>query len=149
MEKEQKQRDTLSVSEPHLSLTAWPEHLALYCMCISNRHVDVYLVYIYKKIVIHVMSCENILCTLSVSLTDCRTIMLIDIVCSSQMNGEVNNHPPNAKKAKMKVKHVVLPIEETFTQLLPKDRLSTYIEQEVLLSKCLFNLKCIHQYIEV
>ncbi|CAM4554604.1 unnamed protein product [Leuciscus chuanchicus] len=46
------------------------------------------------------------------------------------LNGEVNNHPPDAKKAKMKVKHVVLPIEETFTQLLPKDRLRTYIEQE-------------------
>ncbi|XP_051719032.1 heat shock protein 105 kDa isoform X2 [Ctenopharyngodon idella] len=47
-----------------------------------------------------------------------------------EMNGEVNNHPPDAKKAKMKVKHVVLPIEETFNQLLPNDRLSTYIEQE-------------------
>uniref|UniRef100_A0A8C1BJY2 Heat shock protein family H (Hsp110) member 1 n=1 Tax=Cyprinus carpio carpio TaxID=630221 RepID=A0A8C1BJY2_CYPCA len=57
------------------------------------------------------------------------TIILTD-VCSSQMNGEVNNHPPDAKKAKMKVKHVVLPIEETFTQQLPKDRLSNYMEQE-------------------
>ncbi|KAL1260968.1 hypothetical protein QQF64_008795 [Cirrhinus molitorella] len=46
------------------------------------------------------------------------------------MNGEVNNHPPDAKKAKMKVKHVVLPIEETFTQQLPKDCISTYMEQE-------------------
>uniref|UniRef100_A0A8C1XCW1 Heat shock protein 105 kDa n=1 Tax=Cyprinus carpio TaxID=7962 RepID=A0A8C1XCW1_CYPCA len=43
---------------------------------------------------------------------------------------KVNNHPPDAKKAKMKVKHVVLPIEETFTQQLPKDRLSNYMEQE-------------------
>uniref|UniRef100_A0A8C1BJW2 Heat shock protein family H (Hsp110) member 1 n=1 Tax=Cyprinus carpio carpio TaxID=630221 RepID=A0A8C1BJW2_CYPCA len=59
----------------------------------------------------------------------CQTIILTD-VCSSQMNGEVNNHPPDAKKAKMKVKHVVLPIEETFTQQLPKDRLSNYMEQE-------------------
>uniref|UniRef100_A0A8C2HKB4 Heat shock 105/110 protein 1 n=1 Tax=Cyprinus carpio TaxID=7962 RepID=A0A8C2HKB4_CYPCA len=58
-----------------------------------------------------------------------QTIILTD-VCSSQMNGEVNNHPPDAKKAKMKVKHVVLPIEETFTQQLPKDRLSNYMEQE-------------------
>lgn len=96
------------------------------------------------------MSCENILiCKCSVSLTDCGTVMLIDIVCSSQMNGEVNNHPPDAKKAKMKVKHVVLPIEETFNQLLPNDRLSTYIEQEVLLTKCLFNVTCIHQYLKV
>ncbi|XP_067306558.1 heat shock protein 105 kDa isoform X1 [Pseudorasbora parva] len=46
------------------------------------------------------------------------------------LNGEVNNHPPDAKKAKMKVKHVVLPIEEMFSQLMPKDRLSTYIENE-------------------
>lgn len=96
------------------------------------------------------MSCENILiCTFSVILTDCRDIMLIDTVCSSQMNGEVNNHPPDAKKAKMKVKHVVLPIEETFNQLLPNDRLSTYIEQEVLLTKCLFNVICAHQYLKV
>lgn len=71
--------------------------------------------------------------------------MQIDIVCYLQLNGEVNNHPPDAKKAKMKVKHVVLPIEEMFTQLLPKDRLRTYIEQEVLLTKCLFNATCIHQ----
>uniref|UniRef100_A0A8C1PHK3 Heat shock 105/110 protein 1 n=1 Tax=Cyprinus carpio TaxID=7962 RepID=A0A8C1PHK3_CYPCA len=76
-------------------------------------------------------------------LPDCQTIILTD-VCSSQMNGEVNNHPPDAKKAKMKVKHVVLPIEETFTQQLPKDRLSNYMEQEVLLNKlCLTS--CDHQ----
>ncbi|XP_051521103.1 heat shock protein 105 kDa isoform X2 [Myxocyprinus asiaticus] len=46
------------------------------------------------------------------------------------MNGEVTNQPPDAKKAKMKVKHIGLPIEETITQQLPKDCLSTYIEQE-------------------
>nr|XP_005157776.1 heat shock protein 105 kDa isoform X2 [Danio rerio] len=51
------------------------------------------------------------------------------------MNGEVNSHPPHAKKAKMKVKHVVLPMEETFNQQLPKDRLSAYTEQEVLTTK--------------
>ncbi len=66
--------------------------------------------------------------------------MLIDIVCSSQMKGEVNNHPPDAKKAKLKVK-VVLPIEEMFTQQLPKDRITTYMEQEVLLTKHLIPLR--------
>ncbi len=67
--------------------------------------------------------------------------MLIDFACSSQMNGEVNNHPPDVKKAKMKVKQVVLPIEETFTQQLPKNRISTYMEQEVLLTKQLIPLR--------
>ncbi len=57
------------------------------------------------------------------------------------MNGEVNNLPPDAKKAKMKVKQVVLPIEETFTQQLPKNRISTYMEQEVLLTKQLIPLR--------
>nr|XP_055052842.1 heat shock protein 105 kDa isoform X1 [Misgurnus anguillicaudatus] len=46
------------------------------------------------------------------------------------MNGEVNNQPPDAKKARMKVKHVGLPIEKMTTQQLPKERLSTYIVQE-------------------
>uniref|UniRef100_A0A673IXE8 Heat shock 105/110 protein 1 n=1 Tax=Sinocyclocheilus rhinocerous TaxID=307959 RepID=A0A673IXE8_9TELE len=77
----------------------------------------------------HLVKYLNMYC-ISVSLSDCHTIILTDIVCSSQMNEEVNNHPPDAKKAKMKVKHVVLPIEETFTQQLPKDRLSNYMEQE-------------------
>ncbi|KAI7801016.1 putative heat shock protein 105 kDa, partial [Triplophysa rosa] len=48
----------------------------------------------------------------------------------NRMNGEVNNQPPDAKKARTKVKHVGLPIEETISQQLLKDCLSTYIDQE-------------------
>ncbi|XP_072547584.1 heat shock protein 105 kDa isoform X2 [Salminus brasiliensis] len=45
-------------------------------------------------------------------------------------NGEFTSQPPNAKKAKMKVKHVGLPIEEKITLQLPKDCLNTLIELE-------------------
>uniref|UniRef100_A0A673J150 Heat shock 105/110 protein 1 n=1 Tax=Sinocyclocheilus rhinocerous TaxID=307959 RepID=A0A673J150_9TELE len=94
-----------------------------------NRYVSVRLLCKNLLFVSHLVKYLNMYC-ISVSLSDCHTIILTDIVCSSQMNEEVNNHPPDAKKAKMKVKHVVLPIEETFTQQLPKDRLSNYMEQE-------------------
>lgn len=124
MEKEQNQTDALSVSE-----LKYISHLLLF------QYIYLWKIKQNKLIVIHVTS-WNILICISVSLTDCCTIMLTDVVCSSQMNGEVNNHPPDAKKAKMRVKHVVLPIEETFTQQLPKDCISTYMEQEVLLTKC-------------
>ncbi|XP_017564059.2 heat shock protein 105 kDa isoform X2 [Pygocentrus nattereri] len=48
----------------------------------------------------------------------------------SLANGEFSGQPPNAKKAKMKVKHVGLPIEEKITLQLPKDHLNTLIELE-------------------
>uniref|UniRef100_A0AAR2JRV1 Heat shock protein 105 kDa n=1 Tax=Pygocentrus nattereri TaxID=42514 RepID=A0AAR2JRV1_PYGNA len=47
-----------------------------------------------------------------------------------EQNGEFSGQPPNAKKAKMKVKHVGLPIEEKITLQLPKDHLNTLIELE-------------------
>uniref|UniRef100_A0AAR2JG05 Uncharacterized protein n=1 Tax=Pygocentrus nattereri TaxID=42514 RepID=A0AAR2JG05_PYGNA len=47
-----------------------------------------------------------------------------------RQNGEFSGQPPNAKKAKMKVKHVGLPIEEKITLQLPKDHLNTLIELE-------------------
>ncbi|KAI4885529.1 hypothetical protein NFI96_020103 [Prochilodus magdalenae] len=45
-------------------------------------------------------------------------------------NAEFVGQPPNAKKAKMKVKHVGLPIEEKITLQLPEDRLNTLLELE-------------------
>ncbi|KAA0702147.1 Heat shock protein 105 kDa Heat shock 110 kDa protein [Triplophysa tibetana] len=46
------------------------------------------------------------------------------------MNGGVNNQPPDAKKARTKVNHDGLSLEETISQQLLKDCLSTYIDQE-------------------
>uniref|UniRef100_A0A8B9HSL3 Heat shock 105/110 protein 1 n=1 Tax=Astyanax mexicanus TaxID=7994 RepID=A0A8B9HSL3_ASTMX len=48
----------------------------------------------------------------------------------SQNGGEFTSQPPNAKKAKMKVRHVGLPIEQKLTLQLPKDHLNTLIELE-------------------
>uniref|UniRef100_A0A8B9HMZ4 Heat shock 105/110 protein 1 n=1 Tax=Astyanax mexicanus TaxID=7994 RepID=A0A8B9HMZ4_ASTMX len=47
-----------------------------------------------------------------------------------QNGGEFTSQPPNAKKAKMKVRHVGLPIEQKLTLQLPKDHLNTLIELE-------------------
>ncbi|XP_064158394.1 heat shock protein 105 kDa [Anguilla rostrata] len=48
------------------------------------------------------------------------------------VNADVNtHHPPDAKKPKMKVMHISLPVEARLVQQLGKDRLSVYREQEV------------------
>ncbi|KAK1786452.1 hypothetical protein P4O66_018144 [Electrophorus voltai] len=44
-----------------------------------------------------------------------------------QANAEPNSQPPNPKKAKMKVKHMPVPIEEEKTLHLTKDCLNTFI----------------------
>ncbi|MBN3297523.1 HS105 protein, partial [Amia calva] len=48
-----------------------------------------------------------------------------------KLNGELpTHHPPDAKKPKIKVKHVELPIEAKLVWHLGEDQLNTYIEQE-------------------
>lgn len=57
--------------------------------------------------------------------------MILFLFCPIQTNEKKSDQPPEAKKPKIKMKNVELPIEANLVWQLGKDLLNMYIETEV------------------
>lgn len=74
---------------------------------------------------------ENFKNRLSEKLLPIRDVSMFFLCCPPQGNEKKNDQPPEAKKPKMKVKNVELPIEANLVWQLGRDLLNMYIETEV------------------